>query len=91
MAPCPAFGLLLVARDLLRRCALTHHSELAALLDDAVEDGIGADVRPHHAVHSADAVHRGRRRVVLRKHPRLGTDGRRRGGVELLSQEISTF
>ena len=67
---------------------MTHHSELAALLDDAVEDGVGADVRAHHAVHPADAVCRRGRRVVLREHPRLGADGRRRR-VELLRQDIS--
>ena len=45
-------------------------------------------MRAHHAVHPADAVRRRRRRVVLREHPRLGADGRRRG-VELLRQDIS--
>ena len=61
----------------------THHSKLAALLDDAVENGIGADVCPNYAVHSADSVHVCRRCVVLLKNPCLRSDGR--DGVEFLS------
>jgi hypothetical protein len=66
-----------------------HHSVLTVFLYDTVEHSRGSDVRLHDIVDPAAAAHvcRGRRRVVIDKDPRIGTDRRRRRRVvELLTR-----